>query len=100
MVSPAGLVGACSPALEGAQPAEAPHSWAFQPGADTYLRTALLDLRSLNEREAGAPGFLHHLTKHPDNRIGYVAAMHEVSAVPKYPPCVSHSCNWECISLM
>jgi len=33
-------------------------TWAFQPGRDTYSPKALLDLRYLNEREAGEHGFI------------------------------------------
>ncbi len=33
-------------------------TWAFQPGVDTYSPNALLDLRDLNERQAGEHGFI------------------------------------------
>lgn len=35
-----------------------PGWWAFEPGPETFGRNALLDLRSLNEAEAGQSGFI------------------------------------------
>ncbi len=35
-----------------------PGWWAFEPGPETFSKDALLDLRSLNENEAGESGFI------------------------------------------
>lgn len=36
----------------------APGWWAFEPSVDTFANTALLDLRSINEQQAGEKGFV------------------------------------------
>ena len=41
-----------------AQTKDAPSTWAFQPARDDFRPDALLDLRSLNEKQAGESGFV------------------------------------------
>ena len=41
-----------------AQTKEEPGTWAFQPARDEFRPDALLDLRSLNEKQAGESGFV------------------------------------------
>ncbi|MGD1000112.1 MAG: hypothetical protein ABSA67_05365 [Candidatus Brocadiia bacterium] len=41
-----------------AQTPEGPGTWAFQPARDEFRPDALLDLRSLNEKQAGESGFV------------------------------------------
>ncbi|HEY0867047.1 MAG TPA: hypothetical protein VGE01_06710 [Fimbriimonas sp.] len=47
---------ACAPT--GAQNWSQADTWAFEPGPDTFSSSALLDLRSLNEKAAGESGFV------------------------------------------
>ncbi len=41
-----------------AQTKDEPGAWAFQPARDEFRPDALLDLRSLNEKQAGESGFV------------------------------------------
>ena len=47
-----------APAALFAQTADSPGTWAFQPARDEFRPDALLDLRSLNEKQAGESGFV------------------------------------------
>src|SRR5262245_34062611 len=42
----------------GVTPAQTATTWPFTPGKDPFKPDALLDLRDLNEKEAGAKGFV------------------------------------------
>ena len=47
-----------APAALFAQTKDDPGAWAFQPARDEFRPDALLDLRSLNEKQAGESGFV------------------------------------------